>query len=276
MQFHGAAGATVPCREAIERLLVSGADIKRALILTAGNEHAFLLYIDSAWSIAIKSGFTSGYGGTGPAGFAEVITTLDRFQVEIDEVDITDKELEQINSCLLTYEQAEEIAERRPIRPQRLWDYLLVLRKSDQDGFRGFFSPVLSLGVVDPRLCDLAIDFRKDPDAALVRAFRKLEDIVRERTGLTTSGQKLFSQAFLAKERRLGWDDVDDGEHTGRTNLFISIFGAYRNRRAHREDRSTSCALVREFNLINELFCLERDAVNLRPRATDKSKSLLL
>ena len=47
---------------------------------------------------------------------------------------------------------------------------------------------VVPFAIVDGRLVDLALSFWEEPDHRLVTGYRRLEDIVRERTGLQEHG----------------------------------------------------------------------------------------
>jgi hypothetical protein len=109
---------------------------------------------------------------------------------------------------------------------------------------------------------DLALDFWNSPDNGLLVAYRRLEDIVRERTAIKHYGAKLFSQAFNPGDGALMWEHIDDGERAGKMQLFIGTYGAHRNRRAHKELQTHSGELLAEFLLLNHLYCLERDAVD--------------
>lgn len=98
------------------------------------------------------------------------------------------------------------------------------------------------------------------PDESLLRAYRRLEDIARKRTGLDEHGVKLFSQAFVGPAAKLGWRDIDAGEQVGRGNLFTAAFMAYRNRRAHRELEDDLYGQLGEFLLLNHLYVLEKSS----------------
>ena len=93
--------------------------------------------------------------------------------------------------------------------------------------------------------------------------YRRLEDIVRKRTGLDQHGAKLFSQAFNPTGGALTWNAVDDGERAGRMQLFTGTYSAQRNRRAHVEMGSHAEELLTEFLLLNHLYRLEKDSVQI-------------
>jgi hypothetical protein len=65
---------------------------------------------------------------------------------------------------------------------------------------------VVPFAIVDPSLMDLALTFWDAPSDRLLTAFRRLEDIVRKRTGLKDRAGKLFARAFLGEAALLRWD----------------------------------------------------------------------
>jgi len=117
--------------------------------------------------------------------------------------------------------------------------------------------------VIDPRLADLAVSFWDGPNDRLLTAYKRLEDVVRGRTGIRAHGSKLFSQAFLGPDARLQWPDKDKAEQVSRAQLFTASFGAFRNPRAHRESDEPAAVLLRELLAINQLFVLEGEAREL-------------
>jgi hypothetical protein len=135
--------------------------------------------------------------------------------------------------------------------------------EQSRDGtlWRDEFPPVIPFAAIDPRIMDLALDFWKHSDNSLLGGYRRLEDIVRARTGIAHHGTKLFSQAFNPDSGALTWTDSDDGERAGRLQLFTGTYAAHRNPRAHREPKDRSAALLNEFLLLNHLYVLERYSV---------------
>jgi len=268
IEYHGIAGASDDCEGAVLRLLTSGGNLARALILTSGRDHAFLLFNTVGDSIAIKSGFASGYGGAGPTALSRVVEFLNGHGVEIDEVEITEGVLERLDDSALTLADVDAIEQGKRVRPGR-WgnDYIRAHERDtghDKTLWRTLPS-VMPYALLDPRLVELALDFDTDPDGRLNRGYRRLEDLVRERTGLKHHGAKLFSAAFEGDTPPLVWDVPDASEATGRALLFKGVYMAYRNPRAHRE--LTQGQHLAEFLLLNQLFKLEADAV-ANPLAT--------
>ena len=115
-------------------------------------------------------------------------------------------------------------------------------------------------------IMDLALDFWSRPDNSLLVGYRRLEDIVRERTTIEHHGSKLFSHAFNPDDGPLTWERVDNGERAGRMQLFTGTYNAHRNRRAHKELREHPEELLGEFLLLNHLYCLEQEAVECETR----------
>lgn len=122
------------------------------------------------------------------------------------------------------------------------------------------FPLVIPFAIVDDRIIDLAINFWEKADERLLTGYRRLEDIVRARIGSLEHGHKLFSQAFMGPSSKLKWKEISEAEQTGRANLFVGAYMAYRNPRAHRELREVSNQQLTEFLLLNQLYGLERDA----------------
>lgn len=212
--------------------------------------------------MVVKSGFGSGYLGEGPSTFSYVLQLLKAHGAEIDEVAISKAVMERADASCLTAADLRRIQAARPLRPRRWHEYV---RDRDWDRAKSGtpwseFSPVIPFAIVDPRLGDLALSFWEGPDDRLMTAYRRLEDIVRDRSGIDEHGTKLFSQAFMGPTAKLCWPGANSGQHSGRAQLFIGVFSAYRNPRAHREVRDSADALLGEFLLVNQLFRLESEA----------------
>jgi hypothetical protein len=69
------------------------------------------------------------------------------------------------------------------------------------------------------------------------------------------------SRAFAGKDALLTWPVLDENERAGRLNLITGAYMAYRNPRAHQEKPRSE--LLAEFLLLNQLFRLEEEAVDL-------------
>lgn len=268
IEYHGSAGNTESCILAVSRLIHFGDVINKANLLSyfenSCGSHSLLLTVNEYTSIVIKSGFSSGYSGEGPRGLSTVLKMLIRHNVEIDEYDISLGIHERLEASCLLNSDLDSLEEQRPIRPIRYYDYI------DEEEFpyefnnsklKKYFPPSINFGLLDKRIIDLALDFHGNSDHAINSAFRRLEDIIRSRTGLLDeSGLKLLTKAFEGENSFLYWRDKNNGEQAGKSNLFKAIFSAYRNPRAHREINSNKHEALREFMLINELFLLESKA----------------
>jgi len=272
IQYHGLAGITGECLDSIKRFIHFGDTIHEAKLLTCRDgdsiHHAFILTVNFDEIIAVKSGFSSGYRGTGAEGLAVALQILIRHSVNIDEFEIKSEVIERINTSCLLVTDLENLKNLNPIRPQRYTDYIVDLKPNtlprlyDNKELRAEFPASIPFGILDARLIDLAIDFFNDPDACLLKAFKRLEGIVKKRTGIKAkSGAKLFSEVFLNEDSVLYWEDEDRGEHVAKANMFSAIFGTYRNPRAHQEKLSNDRDCLKELLLINELYYLEGIAV---------------
>jgi hypothetical protein len=265
LEYHGVAGATADCVKAVMRLIQYGETIKRARIVSSDSDHCLLLWTDIGDCIAIKSGFASGYGGEGPRGFSCVLQLLSSHGVEIDECEVHEVVLGRIDDSALTTADLKKIESAKPVRPSRWHDYIL---EEDDDRARqgllwGEFRPVIPYAILDHRIVDLALSFWDNPDGALLRGYRRLEDAVRKRTGLEEHGGKLFAKAFGGEKPCLCWSDVDDGQRAGRVNLFAGAYLAHRNPRAHQELDSDIHVQLTEFLLLNHLYKLESESFGI-------------
>lgn len=264
IQYVGIAGISKDCQDAVLRFIQFGTRITHVRILSAERDHCLLLTLEGGDPVAVKSGFASGYGGEGPSCFSYVLQILDSHGVEMIEHDVAHSLLDKIDYSALTKSDLESVESMSPVHPTRWHDYVFhddFKRASEGTLWREQFPAVMPFALIDARIMDLALDFWNSPDNGLLVGYRRLEDIVRERTAIKQHGIKLFSQAFNPGEGALTWENIDDGERAGRMQLFTGTYGAHRNRRAHRELRTHSGDLLAEFLLLNHLYCLERDAV---------------
>lgn len=265
-QYHGSPLATQPCLDAVVRLITQPKNVSLVLLLTCGQNHAFYLETQDPSPVLIKSGFTSGYPGEGPAGLAIALHLLQRHRIDIGEVEITPAAMSRLNGSKLTASDVSKIREGRHILPARIYDYM-------HDGLKGRGRPVdqmrlaaplvIPWAVLDDRLVEFAIEFDLEPDMAVFKAFRRLEVLVKERCGLgaESHGKKVFQQAFRGGGAVLEWSGLPSAEADGRAMLFEGAYAAFRNARAHRDSAPDKVGAYREFLLINELFLLEAEAV---------------
>lgn len=271
IEYYGTAGITARCLTALTMVIQSGGDIiSRAFLLSDIDSsskcgtHCFLLWPESSDPIVIKSGFSSGYGGEGPRGLSSALQILIRHNIEIKEYTVYSSFIQRADSSCLTQVDLAMFETLQPIRTARYYDYILLReeqRSYDDDLVKALFVKNVPFSLIDNRIMDLAIDLRKSPDANLMTSYRRLEDIIRKRTGLEgESGSKLFSQAFLSNDAPLYWSELPEAEARGRAALFTGVYMAYRNSRAHKENVTTLDDAIREFLLINQLFILENEA----------------
>jgi hypothetical protein len=213
--------------------------------------------------VAIKSGFASGYSGEGPRTFSYALGLLDAHGVELDEVEVSAAAFKRVTTSALTDADLEAIEARRPGDPSQVYGYIEERHwfMKEEGSLWREFPFVIPFALVERRLTDIALKFWNDPDASLLAASRRLEDVVRKRTGLTNHGAGLFRQAFTGHEAALTWPGLNEKERGARAQLFTSVFAVYRNRRAHRELGSSEADQLSEFLMLNELFRIEAAAI---------------
>jgi len=264
IQYLGLNGITQSCINSITRLISTGEEIHKAYLITCVTTHGFLLVNEYEEEFAIKAGFSSGYSGEGPRGLAVALTILERHKVEIEEYEVNSDFMQRLEYSCLLRSDLEYLKNARPILPRRWHDYIYDQKQNKKlakDQLIYYYPLSIPFSLIDPRITDLAVDFYKNEDAAIISAFRRLEDILRKRTGLLGEGAKLFSKVYLSDDCPLQWDVPDDGESKGRANLFIATYMAYRNARVHRECNRSSEETIREFLLVNELYKLEAESM---------------
>ena len=265
IEYMGVAGASADCQRAVVMLLQSDRSLMRARILTSDRYHCILLVDEVGDRVAIKSGFSSGYSGEGPRALSYVLQLLVSHKIDIDEIKVEPVVFGRVDSSSLTSSDLDFIVGAKPVRPPNWSQYIDDKdSKRAQDGILWKdFPPLIPFAIIDSRLMDLAISFWENPDDRLLKAYRRLEDSVRRRTGVDEHGSKLFSQAFIGNGAKLGWAGINDGEKIGRAQLFTSVYMAYRNPRAHRELEGKLVEQLAEFLMLNHLYLLEREALPL-------------
>lgn len=263
LQYAGLPGITLSCQDAVLRLLQYGDRIETARILSCRQRHALLLSVRPGEIVVIKTGFASGYGGEGPRRFSYVLELLDAHGVAISEYSVSQGLLNRLDRSALRQSDVVKLETTRPTGGSRWRDYIWEAHWQqhwDHTLWAGEFPPVIPFAIVDPRIIELAISFWEAPDDRLLSAYRRLEDTLRERTGIDEHGTKLISRAFSGSAPELEWSGISAGETAGRAQLFIGAFTAFRNRRAHREVEDSDADLLSEFLAVNQLFRLEKKA----------------
>ncbi|NOY93755.1 MAG: hypothetical protein GXP55_21430 [Deltaproteobacteria bacterium] len=272
LPYHGADRGTSDSIRAIASLL-QASEIERALLVTSpadsdGNRsHGFFLWTTPEGYVVVMPGFSSGYGGEGPTGLSLTLAGLRAHDVELGELQVDGQFFGRFRRGLLTAEDLDVLIDGRRIRNGYPYDYIMEHHRERGEASALIWreaSIPMPFGLIDPRLFDLAKSFRTDPDRSLVSAYRRIEDIVRSRTGLEEFGSKLMSAAFLGKSPPLTWNGMATAEVQGRAQRFVSAFMAYRNPRAHKEPEfgESERELFREFLAANELFVLEASSVD--------------
>lgn len=266
IQYWGKKGITQEALDAVIRLIQYDDRIKQVRILTSPRKHCLLITLDYGDLIAIKSGFASGYPGEGPRGFSYALALLHTHKFEIDEYEVKNSILNRLDNSALTKVDIEKIKSTDPVRPQRFWDYIYEddFHALEDENFWKNFRPVVPFAIIDSRIIDLAISFWENPDYNLIKGYTRLEDIFRKRTGLKDGyGSNLFSESFVGSTRKLMWRDVNENEQRARAHLFSNAYSAYRNPRAHRELKSHRHEYLSEFLLLNHLYRLEKEAIDV-------------
>ncbi len=268
IDYLGEAGITETCLHSMYNLIQTHSDLNTALLLTNDQSHAFLLKDLTENYYIIRSGFTSGYSGEGPKGLAKALTILNKHQIDTEEILVTSKLMSKLNNASLSDQEIDFIFREKIVRPIRLHDYIYPFENevNQASNLKRYYPLELPYSIIDNRIFDLALLFKQDPDSALTKAYKRLEDIVRTRTGINEHSTKLFAHVFQGENALLTWDVPDNAEIKGRVNLFTGAYMAFRNARAHREKDENLIHQYREFLLINELYLLEQETILIQPK----------
>nr|WP_034426145.1 TIGR02391 family protein [Acinetobacter sp. ANC 3789] len=269
IEYLGEKGITQRCLVSLGNLIQTNSNLTHALLLTNNQNHALIIKDIFDSYFVIRSGFASGYSGEGAKGLATALSLLEKHQIETEEILVNSKTLNKLNHSSLSDVDIDSLFRQEIIRPIRLHDYIYPFRTEVSEVYntKRYYPLELPYSIIDDRIFDLALLFKQDPDSALLKAYKRLEDILRERTGLLKDhSTKLFSQAFQGENALLTWKVPDSAEIKGRVNLFTGTYMAFRNARAHREKDENLVHQYREFLLINELYLLEKEAISIQTR----------
>lgn len=266
IEYHGRSGITQSCLNAIMRILQYGDVINSAKLIscttTNDKKHGFILTINERQDIVVRCGFSSGYSGEGPRGLSTALRLIQRHTTDIFEYEVKNEFVDRLDNNCLTKKDIESLREKNYIRGSHWAGYILGEDSfNDHARLNSYFPPSVPYNVIDSRIMDLAFELGSKPDAAVTSAYRRLEGIVRKRTKIQESGAKLFAKSFMDDSSPLHWNDEDRSEQKGKAQLFIGVYGGFRNPRMHREFESKPGEYLREFLLINELFVLESESV---------------
>ncbi len=269
IQYWGKEGITQECLDAIIRLIQYDDRIDNVRILTSKHKYCLLVTIDNSGDlIAIKSGFSTGYPGEGPRKFSYALALMSAHKIEIDEYEVKNSLLKRLDASALTKEDVRKILSLKPVRPQRFYDYIQEehFHSLKDERFWGAFRSVVPFAIIDNRIMDLAISFWERPDDNLARGYKRLEDIFRKRTGSEHGfGSNLFFNSFVGQSQKLKWEGFSSNEHEARAGLFKNAYSSSRNRMTHRELDSNRREYLSEFLLLNHLYRLEKEAVDIMP-----------
>lgn len=263
IQYVGISGCTQDCVESVERLLLYHNDIELVKIYSHRQSHCIGIYLSAGEELYVKDGFGSGYLGEGSRGLSYVLSLFQSRRIEIEEYEISlDIFTNMVNGRLLE-KDFRKLEKLHAVRPSRWRDY--IFDKHYEQRREGKLwqdcRDVIPYSLIESRLIDLVLDFWEAPGSRLFDGYCRLESIVRDRTGLTEDGAKLFAKAFNSDNSVLMWKGLKPSERDGRANLFTSLYKAYRNPRAHQEIQQSRSASLSELMMLNHLYLLESESM---------------
>jgi hypothetical protein len=282
IEYRGMRGITRPCVESLASYLQERREKGVAILLSGPRDkyqcrsHAFLLTVDGLPELLISDGFSSGYMGEGPHGLIVAVSLLDTSEWEINEVTLSKDVFERLCAGLATWDDLGRILKRRRKPISHVFDYVPRESLDDREMRRQWqMVPInIPLPLIDSRILDIAVRFWTDPDALLGKAYRRLEDLVRNRCGfndVNDHGAKLFSKAFGHDRSPLVWR-VNDQDSICYAPLYTATFSGFRNSRAHRDPgHESQHRLALELLQLNQLFILEARLVVREPLSESDS-----
>jgi hypothetical protein len=257
---------TQDCLDAIGVILQTQTYIEKALLLSCNQIHAYLIKSNRN-TYVIRSGFSSGYSGEGPKGLASSLQLLLKHNIEVEEINISEKLMKKVNHSSLSDADLETMFTARVVRPINIYEYIYAIYKTTgyQINNDRFYPTELPFHLVDSRIFDLALKFNDDPNYSILTAYTRLEDIVKDKINdHILFSNSLLKTAFISDKQRksiYSWNTNNENVSNALGCLFTNVFTAYRNERAHSEVDKPYSKQIREFLLINELYLLESEAI---------------
>lgn len=258
---------TQDCIEALALVLQIEEQVEMALILTNNHNHCFLIQ-GYRTTYLIRYGFRSDHISEGYKGFVKALKLLQRHEVEIKELVISSKEFETIQQNSLSDSNVQSFLNSPYKRTHTIYEHISNLDYMLKEPLKidNYYPKELPLNLIDERILDLALSFKEDADASIMKAYTRLEDIIRKKLNSQKFSSSLMEDAFCSdlKKNRLSpfkWETENEESSTAIGRLFTNTFKAYRNPRAHSEVKKSTSQLQREFLLINELYLLENESI---------------
>ena len=258
---------TQDCIEAIALVLQIEEQVETALVLTYDHNHCFLIKGYRSLYL-IRNGFRSDHISEGYKGFVKALKLLQTHQVEIKELIVTLKEFEIIKQNSLSDNHIDTFLNNPSSRTNTIYEYISNLDYMLDKPLKtdNYYPSELPLALIDARIVDLALKFNSDADSSIMKAYTRLEDIIRKKIDSQKFSSSLMEEAFCSdlKKNRLSafkWEVENEEASTAIGRLFANTFKAYRNQRAHSEVNKSFKQLQREFLLINELYLLENESI---------------
>ena len=231
-------------------------------------EHCIYLESDGR-PLVITGGLTSGYNGEGARGLATVLCLLREFSCYPTDSGVTRDVLTRARHSALTWRDVSLIKSGGNRRSQAVVRYINAAYHRPDDIWKDC-PPSIPWSLLDPRLRRIAYEFHRDPDATLFKAFRLLEDNVRERVGARAFHKdgghiaNIWNVAFAPEDSPLHWPRLNAKEAVGRRLLFEGAAATIRNPRAHQASVSDAKAFE-EMMLLNLLYTYEAEAKDREP-----------
>lgn len=261
--------------ERIEYAILVGAPIEDSPIWT----HLFVIATESSTSprfVVVRSGFASGYGGTGPAYTSQAVLLLDSMDVETRGVEVDLETFRRIEDGTASYDELRALHEAPDSGRHGPWDVVREGHWPNRDSqslWRYWTTVWIPRALVHGEFQEHVAEFERNPHDSFLATTRKLESRLRQKLLLfgaaeakRLEGRRLVDRAF-GKNGRLTWrapdgEPLDDRERESRRELFAGTLGALRNIAAHDDDHKLDYVnWVRDLVFVSRLMEWVEDAV---------------
>ena len=252
VQYMGIPGDTETCVLAVDTVVNSENPPRKASVVgwrkdlhSMIYEHLFLFW---DWNkvplTVVHSGFTSGYGGTGPHGFSEALCMVFCREIPTNPIFVNETDFNAIENRRLTAKIIDRLhnADDRPI--EWPWGWIMP-RDLEQLEKHTFWSsrhhPKMVFDFLSP---DIAKRCQKlhahDPEAAVFMAFKVVEERLRSLVSNSKGDEealtadRLIAAALNPTSGILTDKTLSLSEREGKFLMFKGAFQFVRNPRAHR------------------------------------------
>lgn len=277
-------GSSYESSEAIIDCVSRGDKFTKAILLCCpvdqqGNRtHGFFLQFETLGWFVVSSGYSSGYGGTGPTQLSAILAIINRiaeccFGIEIDEDTSVRLAKHQLQSGDIN--KWSETSEIRDLIVN-VHDYIFQQHYIEARNFEALqrYKPRLPLSHLHPKLSEIGLDIFNDPVGTLREVCSILESTLKEISDSKESSTKLFDIALKPRDGKLRLRNSENhGEQSGLQMLAKGFYQLHRNPIMHKSkkelDSKSIKSAISELLVANHILIQFSDLIK-NPEYTEK------